>query len=142
MGNLYLKGKGLCSSFVAIQICIKYLESFCVGGLSIPPPITNLFNNLFMPMQNCVYLFWDSLVAQQLRICLQCRRHGFNPWVGNIFWRRKWQPLWCSCLENSMNRGAWRATVHGVTRVRHNLATKPPTTYLFYTSSENLILID
>ena len=25
-----------------------------------------------------------------------------------------------------MGRGAWWATVHGVTRVRHNLATKPP----------------
>ena len=24
-------------------------------------------------------------------------------------------PLQCSCLENSMNRGAWQATVHGVT---------------------------
>ena len=24
-------------------------------------------------------------------------------------------PLWCSCLEKSMDRGAWRATVHGVT---------------------------
>ena len=30
-----------------------------------------------------------------------------------------------SCLENPMKRGAWRATVHGVTRVGHNLATKP-----------------
>ena len=27
-----------------------------------------------------------------------------------------------------MDRGAWRATVHGVTRVRHNLATKPLST--------------
>ena len=26
------------------------------------------------------------------RICLQCRRPGFNPWVGKILWRRKWQP--------------------------------------------------
>ena len=25
-------------------------------------------------------------------------------------------PLQYSCLENSMNRGAWRATVHGVTK--------------------------
>ena len=25
-----------------------------------------------------------------------------------------------------MDRGAWRATVHGVARVGHNLATKPP----------------
>ena len=33
-----------------------------------------------------------------------------------------------SCLENSMDRGAWRATVHGVARARHDLATKlqPP----------------
>ena len=22
----------------------------------------------------------------------QCRRHGFNPWVRKIPWRRKWQP--------------------------------------------------
>ena len=28
----------------------------------------------------------------QERICLQCRRPGFDPCVGNIPWRRKWQP--------------------------------------------------
>ena len=22
----------------------------------------------------------------------QCRRHGFNPWVGKMPWRRTWQP--------------------------------------------------
>ena len=31
-----------------------------------------------------------------------------------------------SCLGNPRDRGAWRATVHGVTRVRHVLATKLP----------------
>ena len=31
-------------------------------------------------------------------------------------------PLQYSCLENPMDRGAWRATVHGVARVRHDLA--------------------
>ena len=25
-------------------------------------------------------------------------------------------PLQCSCLKNSIDRGAWRATVHGVTK--------------------------
>ena len=30
-----------------------------------------------------------------------------------------------SCQENLMDRGAWRATVHGVARVGHDLATKP-----------------
>ena len=38
----------------------------------------------------------------------------------------KGNPLESSCLENLMHRGTWRATVHGVTRITHNLATKPP----------------
>jgi len=24
--------------------------------------------------------------------CRRCRRHRFDPWVGKIIWRRKWQP--------------------------------------------------
>ena len=44
---------------------------------------------------------------------------GRSPDEGNS------KPLQYSCLENPMDRGAWQATVHGVTRVRHNLATKP-----------------
>ena len=31
-------------------------------------------------------------------------------------------PLWYSCLENPMDRGAWRATVHGVTKNRTRLS--------------------
>ena len=33
-----------------------------------------------------------------------------------------------SCLENHMDGGAWQAIVHGVTRVGHDLMTKPPGT--------------
>ena len=33
-------------------------------------------------------------------------------------------PLQYSCLENPMDRGAWRAAVHGLARVGHDLATK------------------
>ena len=40
------------------------------------------------------------------------RRHKLFPWVGKIPWRRKWNPLQYSCLENPMDRGAWQATVH------------------------------
>ena len=32
------------------------------------------------------------LYFNHYRICLQCRRPGFYPWVGKIPWRRKWQP--------------------------------------------------
>ena len=35
-------------------------------------------------------------------------------------------PLQYSCLENTMDRGAWQAAVRGVARVIHSLATKPP----------------
>ena len=45
---------------------------------------------------------------------------GRSPGEGNG------KPLQYSCLENSMDRGPWWATVHGVTRVRQDLATKPP----------------
>ena len=33
-------------------------------------------------------------------------------------------PLQYSCLENPIDRGAWRATVHGIARVGHDLATE------------------
>ena len=45
---------------------------------------------------------------------------GRSPGEGNG------NPLQYSYLENPMDRGAWQATVHGVARVGHNLATKPP----------------
>ena len=31
-------------------------------------------------------------------------------------WRRAWHPLQYSCLENSMDRGAWWARIHGVAK--------------------------
>ena len=36
------------------------------------------------------------------------------------------RPVLYYCLENPMDRGVWRAKIHGVPRVRHNLATRPP----------------
>ena len=36
---------------------------------------------------------WASLVTQMGKnICLQCRRPGFDPWVGKIPCRREWLP--------------------------------------------------
>ena len=48
---------------------------------------------------------------------------GRSPGEGNG------NPLQYSCLENPMDRGAWRATDHGVARVRRDLATTPPPPY-------------
>ena len=33
----------------------------------------------------------DTVINACLSVCLQCGRPGFNPWVGKIPWRRKWQ---------------------------------------------------
>ena len=48
---------------------------------------------------------------------------GRSPGEGNN------NPLQFSCLENPMDRGAWWATVHEATRVRHDweTTTPPPT---------------
>ena len=36
----------------------------------------------------CVYPWW----LRWYRICLQCKRPEFDPWVRKISWRRKWHP--------------------------------------------------
>ena len=46
---------------------------------------------------------------------------GRSPGEGNG------NPRQHSCSENPMARGAWRATVYGVTRVRHGLGAKSQT---------------
>jgi len=70
----------------------------------------------------------------------QCRRHGFNPWVGKIYryvcvcrvcvyeaslvaqrsgrspGEGNGYPFQYSCLEKPLDRGTWRATVHGFSK--------------------------
>ena len=51
-------------------------------------------------------------------LILQSGRHpSSSPGEGNG------NPLQYSCLENPMDRGAWRTTVHRVTKIRHNWVT-------------------
>ena len=63
------------------------------------------------------YSFAIPLWLSWLRICLQCRRPGFNPWVGKIPWRREGYPLQNSGLEKPMD-----SIVHGVTESRIRLS--------------------
>ena len=44
----------------------------------------------------------------------QCGRCGFDPWVVRSPGEGNGYPLQYSCLENSMDRRAWRTTVKGV----------------------------
>ena len=49
-------------------------------------------------------------------------------WLGRSPGEGNGNPLQCSCLESPRDGGAWWAPAHGVARVGHDLATKPPTT--------------
>ena len=51
---------------------------------------------------------------------------GSIPGLGRSPREGNGNPLQNPCLENPMDRGAWQTTVHRVTRVRHDLETKPP----------------
>ena len=58
-------------------------------------------------------------------VCLQCRRPGFDPWVRKILWRIRQQPTPVFLPRESQEQRNL-ATVNGVARVGHHLATKPP----------------
>ena len=49
---------------------------------------------------------------------------GSTPVLGRSPGDGNGNPLQYFCLENSMNRGAWQATVHRVTSVRYDWATR------------------
>ena len=51
----------------------------------------------------------------------QCRRHEFDPWVGKILWRRKWQPT--PVFLSGKSHGLAGYSLWGCKRVRHGLAT-------------------
>ena len=59
-------------------------------------------------------------------LCLHAGDLGSIPGLGRSPGEGHGKPLQYSCLENPTDRGVWRATVHGVARVRHGLVTKPP----------------
>ena len=68
-----------------------------------------------------------SLVAQMLKRLPAMQ----ETWVRSVGWEgplEKEMATHCSILTRRIpwTRGAWQATVHGVTRVGHDLVTKPP----------------
>ena len=62
-------------------------------------------------------------VAQTVKNLPECRRPGFNPWVGKIPWRRKWQATPVFLPGEFCERGVWWATVHGVAKSRKQLSS-------------------
>ena len=70
---------------------------------------------------------WASLVAQRLEVSASnAGDTGSIPGSGRSPAEGNGNPLQYSCLGNFMDGGAWRATVHGVTRSQTGLSTHTP----------------
>ena len=75
-------------------------------------------------LDSLTYLTPILILVQWLsgkKICLHCRSHGrceFDPWVGKILWRRKWQP---APVFLPGEKGAWQATVYRVAKSQTGL---------------------
>ena len=65
----------------------------------------------------------DAFVAQTVK-CLPTMRQTWvrSPGLGRSPGEGNGNPLQCSCLENSMDGGAWWSTVHGVAKSRTRLS--------------------
>ena len=62
------------------QVTKRHILSICkTAGITMEVSLPNIF-----------YTIYGGSDGKS--ICLQLRRPGFDPWVGKIPWRRKWQP--------------------------------------------------
>ena len=77
----------------------------------------------------CVYThtyIWLPSWLRQQRIYLQCKRLGFNPWVGQIPWRRAQQPtLVFLPAESPWTEESGGLVSMGSQRVGYDWAAKP-----------------
>ena len=67
-----------------------------------------------LDMPQCLWDAPNGSVGKQSACNTGHTGDGFDPWVGKIPGGGNGNPLQYSGLKNPMDRGAWRATVHGV----------------------------
>ena len=68
--------------------------------------------------------------------CKRCKRRGFNPWVGNIPWSRKWQLTPVFQPVDSHGQRSLEATVHRVAGCQTRLERSIQSSFLsFFLSS-------
>ena len=67
-------------------------------------------------------LEWFALIAQMVESAYNVENPFSIPGLGRSPREGNGYPLQYSCLENPMDRGAWRATVDGVAKSRTRLS--------------------
>ena len=70
-----------------------------------------------------------AMVKNPLSNAGDTRDSSSSPGLGRSPRARNCNPLQYSCLENPMDRGAWRTTVHGVAKSQTRLSTHTHLTF-------------
>ena len=106
------------------------LTRICLWGKTVLVAIWSKFlcNHSWLIQKDCLSWYYVSLSISTLGFprwlsakeptcqCGRQRRRALVPGSGRSPGEGSGNPLQYSCLENSMDRGAWWATVHGVTK--------------------------
>ena len=68
--------------------------------------------------------FTSRATLRQSRICLQCGRPRFHPWVGKLPWRREWQPTPVFLPGESHGQRSLVGYSHGAAKSQTQLSDK------------------
>ena len=69
---------------LVVMVTVKVVRNGC---------IQNITSELGLLMIGCKLGFPGGTSGKEPTCqCRRCKRHGFDPWVGKIPWRRAWQP--------------------------------------------------
>ena len=89
---------------------------------------TTIHRSIYVTRQTIPYLYLYNQTLLWLsgkESTCQCRGRRFDPWVGKVPWRRKWQPTPIFLPGKSHGQRSPAGYNHGVTkRVGHDLVTK------------------
>ena len=95
---------------------------------------------------SCVFLWWLMILSifsraywPSIYVCAQMFLQLLCPFLSYL-WGGSGDPLQYSCLENPFDRGAWRATVHGVTKTWTRLKQLSTHTCLFIIEWEEFLM--
>ena len=75
-----------------------------------------------MYLLNCILVSHMKVTHMVKESACKAEDLGSIPGSGRSPGEGNGSPLWYSCLENSMDRGAWWATIHGVTKSQTRLS--------------------
>ena len=75
-----------------------------------------------MKFSNNGFLFWLDLPLAAILVLYIFQQGNISKMMPQYLREGNANPLWYSCLDNPMDRGAWWAAVHGVAKSRTRLS--------------------